>query len=136
MSRAPILAFDFGTHHIGVAIGQWITQTASPLTILKAKQGQPNWDAVAVLVATWQPSLFVVGLHLHMNDDPSELSRLAEKFARRLSGRFNRPHQMMDERLSSIEAQILRPDKRVDDLSAALILESWFYQNERPRSSP
>jgi len=91
---------------------------------------------VAVLVETWQPSLFVVGLPLHMNDDPSELSRLAEKFARRLTGRFNRPHQMMDERLSSIEAQILRPDKRVDDLSAALILESWFYQNERPRSSP
>ena len=68
MSKAPILAFDFGTHHIGVAVGQWVTQTASPLTILKAKQGQPNWDAVAVLVETWQPSLFVVGLPFDMHE--------------------------------------------------------------------
>lgn len=131
MNDAPILAFDFGTHHIGVAVGQWVTQTASPLTILKAKQGQPNWDAVADLVNTWQPSLFVVGLPLHMNDELSALSRLAEKFARRLTGRFNRPHQMMDERLSSVEAKGFRADARVDDLSAALILETWFSQVKR-----
>ena len=128
MNEAPILAFDFGTHHIGVAVGQWVTQTASPLTILKAKQGQPNWPTVAHLVTTWEPSLFVVGLPLRMNDEPSELSRLAEKFARRLTGRFNRPHQMVDERLSSIEAKGFRTDGRVDDLSAALILETWFSQ--------
>ena len=48
---SQILAFDFGTFSIGVAIGQHITGTASPLAALRAKDGQPNWDEVAARMA-------------------------------------------------------------------------------------
>ena len=121
-----IMAFDYGTHRIGVAIGQRVTQTASPLAILKARQGQPNWSEIEALIKEWQPEAFVVGLPLHMDDEPSDLSVQAEKFARRLTGRFNLPHTMVDERLSSVEAKNLSAGDAIDDVAAVLILETYL----------
>lgn len=126
MSQQMIMGFDYGTHRIGVAIGQRITQTASPLAILKARQGQPNWSEIEALVNEWQPVAFVVGLPLHMDDENSDLSDQAEKFARRLTGRFNLPHEMVDERLSSVEARSLSLSDTIDDVAAVLILETYL----------
>jgi putative Holliday junction resolvase len=126
MNQSIIMGFDYGTHRIGVAIGQRITQTASPLAILKARQGQPNWSEIEALIIEWQPEAFVVGLPLHMDDEPSDLSVQAEKFARRLTGRFNLPHTMVDERLSSVEAKNLSAGDAIDDVAAVLILETYL----------
>jgi putative Holliday junction resolvase len=132
MSADVIFGFDYGTHHIGLAVGQRITRTATPLMILPAKQGIPNWQSLAELVETWKPERFVVGLPLNMDASGSEMSARAEKFARRLAGRFNRPYEMIDERLSSIEAKALSTQHRVDDIAAVLILETWFSQQSEP----
>ena len=126
MNQSMIMGFDYGTHRIGVAIGQRVTQTASPLAILKARQGQPNWSEIEALIKEWQPEAFVVGLPLHMDDEPSDLSVQAEKFARRLTGRFNLPHTMVDERLSSVEAKNLSAGDAIDDVAAVLILETYL----------
>ncbi len=126
MTQSMIMGFDYGTHRIGVAIGQRVTQTASPLAILRARQGQPNWSDVEALIKEWRPEAFVVGLPLHMDDEPSDLSVQAEKFARRLTGRFNLPHTMVDERLSSVEARSLSAGDAIDDVSAVLILETYL----------
>jgi putative Holliday junction resolvase len=126
MNQSIIMGFDYGTHRIGVAIGQRVTQTASPLAILKARQGQPNWSEIEALIIEWQPEAFVVGLPLHMDDEPSDLSVQAEKFARRLTGRFNLPHTMVDERLSSVEAKNLSAGDAIDDVAAVLILETYL----------
>lgn len=126
MNQSMIMGFDYGTHRIGVAIGQRITQTASPLAILKARQGQPNWSEIEALIKEWQPEAFIVGLPLHMDDEPSDLSVQAEKFARRLTGRFNLPHTMVDERLSSVEAKNLSAGDAIDDVAAVLILETYL----------
>ncbi len=134
-----VLGFDYGTQRIGVAVGQSITGTASPLSALKANDGVPNWDHVAALIKEWQPQQLVVGLPLNMDDSESELSARARKFANRLNGRFGLPVELWDERLSSFEARgemlardpkIYRDgnfkDGKVDSLSACLILEGWF----------
>ena len=126
MNQSMIMGFDYGTHRMGVAIGQRVTQTASPLAILKARQGQPNWSEIEALIKEWQPEAFVVGLPLHMDDEPSDLSVQAEKFARRLTGRFNLPHTMVDERLSSVEAKNLSAGDAIDDVAAVLILETYL----------
>jgi len=124
-----IMGFDFGTGKIGVAVGQAITATATPLTILKARDGIPNWQQVEKLIKEWQPSLLVVGLPLNMDDTPSEMSRLAEKFARKLSGRFNLPSETVDERLSSFEAANRSDgEELIDAIAAQLILETYFRQ--------
>ncbi len=129
-----VLAFDFGTQRIGVAIGQSITGTAAPLPALKANDGVPNWDHIAALIKEWQPQRLLVGLPLNMDDSESELSARARKFANRLHGRFGLPVELWDERLSSFEARgemLARgltnfKDGKVDSLSACLILEGWF----------
>jgi putative Holliday junction resolvase len=125
MSRI-VLGFDFGLARIGVATGQRVTSTATPLTVLKAKQGQPDWSEVTQIVETWQPELFVVGLPLNMDTSAGTLARLSTKFARRLQGRFGRPAHLIDERLSSLAARQLTTAAQIDDVAAALILETWL----------
>lgn len=133
-----VLGFDFGTTRMGVAIGQSITGSATPLAPLKAKEGIPNWDEIAKLVDEWKPDAFVVGLPLDMDGSENEMCQRARKFAKRLHGRFNRPYHMMDERLSSYEAKgqvIARggnrnfKDNSVDGLAAQMILETWFMES-------
>ena len=136
-----LLAFDYGTQKIGVAVGQTVTATASPLRELKARDGIPDWDQVAKLVTEWKPQAFVVGLPYNMDGSASEMTRRARKFANRLHGRFNRPAYTIDERLSSREAREIGrqgaerrgrrfdPRSPVDSLAAQLILETWFREN-------
>lgn len=129
------LAFDYGLRNIGVAVGQSVTSTASELSPLKARDGVPDWEQVASLLAEWRPAQLVVGLPLNMDGSESELSQRARKFANRLHGRFGVVVSLMDERLSSVEAKAEaagrghRGDygrKPVDSIAARLILESWF----------
>lgn len=135
---SQVIGFDFGTHSIGVAVGQTVTGTASPLTALKAKDGQPNWDAVAKLLADWQPELLVVGLPLNMDGTEQPLTDLARKFANRLHGRFGIKVALQDERLTTVAAKEdlfgrggykqLQKGK-VDSAAAQLILEDFLSQS-------
>ncbi|KHN50309.1 Holliday junction resolvase RuvX [Pectobacterium fontis] len=135
MSSRTLLAFDFGTKSIGVAIGQEITGTARPLTSFKAQEGIPDWQKVEKLLSEWQPDLVVVGLPLNMDGTEQPLTARARKFANRLHGRFGVAIALHDERLSTVEARadlferggFKALDKgSVDAASAVIILESWF----------
>lgn len=138
-----ILAFDFGTRRIGVAVGQAVTETATPLSPITAKDGVPDWQKLEMLIAEWQPEAFVIGLPLNMDGSVSEMSHRARKFANRLQARFDCPSYLMDERLTSHEAKGIHlaqggvadfKANSVDGLAAQLILESWFREPEH-RSS-
>ena len=132
---SQVLGFDFGTHNIGVAIGQSITATASPLAALKAKDGQPDWNLVEKLIKEWQPKRLVVGLPLNMDGTEQVLTDLARKFANRLHGRFGLPVDLQDERLTTVAAKEelfarggyreLSKDK-IDSAAAQLILEDYL----------
>ena len=102
---------------------------------MRARDGIPDWDELQQLLAEWQPELVVVGLPLNMDDSPSELSRLAEKFGRRLEGRFLVSVEFIDERLSSYEAKQQMRDaghkgdfkkQPADGIAAQLILETYL----------
>ncbi len=120
------MAFDFGTTKIGVAIGQRITGTATPLAVVAAKDGIPDWQAIDKLMQEWQPEEFVVGLPINMDGTESDMSIAAGKFSRRLHGRYNKPAHLMDERLSTFEAKSFDHSDQVDATAAKLILESWL----------
>ena len=129
-----VMGFDFGTKKIGVAIGQSLTGSATPIAIVSARDGIPKWAEIEALLDTWAPKLLVVGLPLHMDDSPSPLSVRAEKFARRLTGRFNIPHQTVDERLSSFAAKGMGDHGGpIDDIAAQLILETFFRSQPDPQ---
>ena len=130
------MGFDYGTRQIGVAVGQSLTCRAEPVAVLRARDGVPDWAQIERLIKEWKPDTLVVGLPLNMDGTPSEMSGRAEKFGRRLHGRFNLPVEYIDERLSTVEAkQSLRDsgrtpasyrDNPVDSLAAALLLETWL----------
>ena len=130
------LAFDYGTQRIGVAFGQSISSTAKAVTILKAKDGVPDWDQIQKLIDEWKPGLLVVGLPYNLDGTESKLLTQAIKFARRLNGRFNLPSFGIDERLSSkaaIEKVVKdshgnKNQTAIDDIAAQIILESWFLE--------
>jgi len=128
---STLLGFDYGTAKIGVAVGQTLTATASPLATLRAVQQRPDWDAIARLIADWQPSALVVGLPYNMDDSEAEVAPRARRFARQLEGRYQLPVHLVDERLTSKEAatRLGRKPKRfeeLDALAAKLILETWL----------
>lgn len=134
-----VMAFDFGTQKMGMAVGSSLIQSANPLPLFPMKDGIPNWDNLLKIVKQHQPSLFLVGLPLNMDDSESELSTRARKFARRLRHQTNIETLMVDERLTTREArdelehyqaQGRGKNLAADSIAAALFIESWYRNPE------
>ena len=130
-----IMAFDFGTQKMGMAVGQSLIESSNPLALFPMRDGIPNWDNLLKIVKQYQPNLFLVGLPLNMDDTESELSARARKFARRLRHQTNIETLMVDERLTTREArdelehyQATGRGKHIsaDSMAAALFIESWY----------
>ena len=132
-----LLGFDFGMKRIGVAVGQSITQTANPLTTLKAQQGIPSWKEIETLINEWKADALIVGIPYNMDNTEQSITFSARKFANRLKGRFHLPVYLVDERLTTIEAKQQLAElgakyadlKQVDSYAAKIILESWLKQH-------
>lgn len=120
------MGFDYGTTKMGIAVGQSLTGTATPIAVIRARDGIPDWDAIDALVREWSPRQFVVGLPINMDGSMSDMARAAAKFGRRLTGRYHLPHELADERLSSFEAREFGDDDNIDAVAAKLILETWL----------
>lgn len=125
--EGSILAFDFGLKRIGVAVGNTVICQAQALTIISAASNDAKFDAIAKLIAQWQPVLCVVGLPLHPDGAPHEMSVRCQRFANQLRGRFGVKTALVDERYSSAVIQA-KQGERVDDQSAAIILQQYFDQ--------
>lgn len=130
-----VLAFDFGMKSIGYAVGQTLTQTATSLGAMTAKQGVPSWDMVSSVINQWQPQALVVGIPIDMYGQENHITAAARKFARRLEQNAHLSVYTIDEKLSTREAwqQLTEsghhPSKsEVDAYSAKLILQSWLNQ--------
>jgi putative holliday junction resolvase len=126
-----LLGFDYGPRYIGVAVGQTLLRSATPLTTLRAAGGQPDWEGITRLIAEWQPQALVVGMPYTLDDDESEIAGMAKRFARQLHGRYHLPVHMIDERLTTREAAAIlgskeKRDGRLDALAATLILQTWL----------
>ena len=130
-----MLGFDFGTRKIGVASGQAITGTGSPLTTLASRDQKPDFQRIEALIREWQPDALIVGLPLNMDGTEQELTLRARKFANRLHGRFGVKVVTQDERLTTTDAKAHLFERRgfrglkksaIDATSAALILEGYF----------
>lgn len=131
-----VIAFDYGTKNIGVAIGQSVTKSAQSAPPLKAKDGIPNWPLVEKLLGDWQAKQVVVGLPLNMDGSESELCKRARKFGNRLHGRYGVEVHFLDERLTTREAKSIARDQGytgsnyaenpVDGIAAQLILEDFW----------
>jgi putative Holliday junction resolvase len=123
-SPQSFLSFDFGTKRVGVASGNALTRTATPLTTVTA-DGSARFDAIGRLVREWQPDALVVGVPCHPDGAPHDNTRRAQRFARQLAGRFGLPVHEVDERYTTTEAHALGAAD-ADAAAAALILEQYL----------
>jgi putative Holliday junction resolvase len=131
-----ILAFDFGLRRIGVAAGNYVTRSATALTTLTMRAGQPPWDDIDQLVKEWSPDLLVVGRPGDVGD--TSIAGQATAFSDALAARYGIRVARVDEALTSraassqlAEARRLgqsrrRVDKAMIDRHAARIIAEQY----------
>ena len=106
-----VLAFDFGLRRIGVAIGQDITRSASPLGAVANRDEGVDHDAIAALIKEWRPASIVVGMPSHADGSPSEMQEPVEAFILELQ-RYGLSVDTVDERYTSVEAERVLKEAR------------------------
>ena len=99
-----ILAFDFGLRRIGVAIGQDVTGSGSPLGVVNNRNEGVDHAAIAAIIKEWRPTGIVVGMPSHIDGSPSEMQKPVESFIKELR-RYELDIDTVDERYTSVEAE-------------------------------
>jgi putative Holliday junction resolvase len=132
-----LIALDFGQRRIGLAVGQRITDSASPLGTAGNGPNGPDWQAIGRWIDEWQPDRLIVGMPYNVDGSRSTLAEQVEAFIAALS-RYQLPVQTVDERYSSLEAEANLREARargsrgtvrkesVDAAAAVLIAERWM----------
>lgn len=140
---STLLGFDYGTRRIGVAVGQKLTHSATPLVTLATRDSKPDWEAITRLIKEWQPGALVVGVPLGGGGE-RPVARAARRFSLQLQQRYGLPVHTVDERLSSHAAQRASPKGRrragsksaIDHLAAQVILQTWLDETRDHESQP
>ena len=128
-----IVAFDFGTKKIGVAVGQTATYTSSPLQIIINKDNKVNWSEISILLNEWNPELIIVGKPLNMDGTDSEIMKQVEKFYEKLKNTYDVDIEYIDERLTTFEAKQILEDTDIDQVdanAAKILIDNWFEMNK------
>ena len=134
-----ILAFDFGTRRIGVAVGESATGMAHPLTTIATERKDERFGAIGKLIGQWQPTLLLIGLPTHADGSEHAMTASARRFARSLEGRFGIAVALADERYTTHaagealhQAGVSAREQRDvrDSVAAQLILQDWLDQRD------
>lgn len=140
-----ILSIDLGERRIGIALSDPTRTIASPLTALGRRPGKrPPWVALERLVQEHEVTEFVVGLPLALSGEDTAWTAEVRDFASQLARRTDRPVHLVDERMTSVQAEravrgigLRRSQReqkeRVDAAAAAIILQCFL---ERQANDP
>lgn len=135
MPEGLVLGFDFGIKRVGVAIGETFLGHARALTAIAAEASDMRFSEIGKLIAEWTPGRLVVGIPRSMDGSEHEMTARCRRFAHQLEGRFGLPVSLIDERLSSIEAERRLSDagldwrarkQQLDATAAQIILQDYF----------
>jgi putative Holliday junction resolvase len=133
-----LLGFDFGMKRIGVAVGQTVTKTARPLTVIHAVDGKPPIEILKKLIKNWQPTALIVGIPVNLDGTEQTITHAARLFAEMLRNQFKLPVHEIDERLTTKAAREnlfeiggykALQNGQVDSVAAQLILQNWLTQS-------
>jgi putative Holliday junction resolvase len=122
-----VMAFDYGTRRVGVAVGNTEIRASQTLKTIATTGADVLFREIDGLLKEWLPKQLVVGLPTHPDGAEHEMTQKARRFGNQLQGRFNLPVAWVDERYTSV---VLEGDPEMHDNldahSAALILEQYF----------
>ena len=128
------LGIDHGTRRIGLAYGDEIG-VATPLPAIASEDSSRQWKEIAAILKKRRITEVVVGHPLNMDGSSGPKALQVEAFARRLRAEFNLPVHLVDERLTSYEAEsTIPPSKRravrrsglIDSRAATIILQDYL----------
>jgi putative Holliday junction resolvase len=130
-----VLAVDFGTKHIGLAVGNSQTRVATPLGQIAAHNRRHVLEEIMKRVGEFEIGHIVVGYPLNMDGSRSRTCGQVDRFVNFLRKRIDLPVTLVDEKLSSVGAEEMVKElqgnfrKRklhLDSLSAQTILQYYF----------
>lgn len=135
LSAKRILALDYGSRRIGLAVTDALGVTAQGLPTLHRTNKRNDFDHLRRTLKAYSVAEIVLGLPLRMSGEPGTQSEKVREFAEELQRRFKLPVHLFDERLTSVEANrvldeseigLQRRKDVVDQLAAVLILQAFL----------
>lgn len=134
-----VLAIDYGRKRLGLAVSDPLRLTARPLATWSRSNRRHDLLRLRTLCREQEITRIVVGWPLQLGGTPGEMSSEAARFAERLRKELGIPVELVDERLSSWEAQQTlaetaageprprsRKQDRLDEVAAAVILRDYL----------
>ncbi len=137
MERVAALGVDVGKKRIGVAGCDGTGLIATGLTTIERTTFEADVQQLKDLIEERQVEILVIGFPYSMDGSIGFQAKQVQKFSRRLEKILQLPIEFMDERLSSVEAEIqLKEQKRfssynkglIDQQAAQIILQQWLDQ--------
>ena len=128
-----IVAFDYGTKKIGVAVGQTETYTSSPLQIIYNDHEKTNWNEIRMLIDEWKPDLILIGKPINMDGTESEIMKKVDNFFKKLQKISNTKCEYIDERLTTFEAKKILGESKVTEVdahAAKILIDNWFERSK------
>ncbi len=160
-AKAPghcILAIDYGRARVGLAIAEADSSLPRPLATLKRINRNEDMRRLRELVREHGVRQIVVGLPLRLDGTRGEMAEEATRFAARVRKQLNLPVEMLDERLTSWEAERLLEEQgghflrevraaqkrrkredttvSVDAVAAAVILKEYLERQHATKTTP
>ncbi|MBR2989232.1 MAG: Holliday junction resolvase RuvX [Clostridia bacterium] len=135
-----ILGIDYGDARIGTSVCDELQTLAHPLKTYKAESMRKNIDAMSALAKNERVGLIVVGLPLNMDGSEGARASKTRSFASVLSKVSGLTVELVDERLTSVEAEEImdnlsvKKSKRkdiIDTIAAQLILQSYLDRRKK-----
>ena len=139
MNHKIYIAFDYGLKKTGVAIGQSITKTASPLTSLSMDKGKPDWSEIDMIFEDFKPSCAVFGIPEERINSNKTLIDNIKAFSSGIKQRYGISIKFVNEHLTSKIAKDQLKEQRqagilqrqlkkgqIDSMAASIILQEWM----------
>ena len=132
-----MLAFDYGTRRIGVAVGLESLGSVRGINTIRVHDGKADERKICNLVNEWQPGKLIVGYPYNDAEKDTPLQQEIKRFSVWLGEKFDLPVHLVDERLSTEESmhrinsasQRVTGNKKMDlrnMVAAEIILETFF----------
>ena len=103
-SRGPILAIDYGTRRLGLAVSDPSTGIALPVPAIHRTQLREDLASLAELISQREIDKIVVGLPIHMNGQAGPEAEAARTFSKQLAAATGLTVDLLDERWTTQEA--------------------------------
>jgi putative Holliday junction resolvase len=138
-----VMAVDPGTVRCGIAICDWMGMLATPVCVIKVKDGRKLAAAIVAKAVELEAELIVLGYPIQMDGTAGPRALAAEKMAEQIRQKTDLEVQLFDERMTSIEAEdllkeagySLKDSKGMRDAAAAAVLLTWWLE-KYPQSTP